>query len=112
MLAFRSSYNQRVSRFHTYVCQSSTVSSFLLLQVHGEHCSSSSLPLGTTTDNFEQGEEDVFTVSLPSDMGAITAITVGHDNTQPYPDWHLDHITMESGCGQEKYTFPCGRYVQ
>ena len=82
------------------------------LQVHGEHCSSSSLPLGTTTDNFEQGEEDVFTVSLPTDVGPIMAITMAHDNTQPYPDWHLDRITMESECGQEKYTFPCGRYIQ
>ena len=80
-------------------------------QVHGERCSSSPLPLGTTTDNFEQGEEDVFEVSLPSDMGTVTAVTIGHDNTRPYPEWHLDRMEMESGCGGERYLFPCGRYV-
>jgi len=85
---------------------------YTLPQVHGECSSSSLLPLGTTTDNFEQGEEDIFEVSLPSDMGTITAITIGHDNTNPYPEWHLDRVEMESGCGGERCMFPCGRYVQ
>jgi len=74
---------------------------YTLPQVHGERSSSSLFPLGMTTDNFEQGEEDIFEVSLPSDMvpmsevslpsdmGTITAITIGHDNTNPYPEWHL-----------------------
>lgn len=78
--------------------------------MHGKDGSSSPLPLGDGPENFEQGEEDVLTVSLPR-LGAITAITVSHDGNGPYPEWHLDRIEMSNKQLGEQYTFPHSQWI-
>lgn len=46
---------------------------------------------------FERGQEDEFTLQLPAIVGSsVTGITVGHDNSNPYPEWHLDYIELTS----------------
>ena len=32
-------------------------------------------------NKFERGQEDVFSVSLPNDLGKLTKIVIGHDNS-------------------------------
>ncbi len=78
--------------------------------MHGRNGSSQPHPIGDCPENFEQGERDVFTVSLP-DLGTITAVTVSHDGTGPYPEWHLDRMEMRNRRSGEHYTFPCSRWV-
>ena len=46
---------------------------------------------------FERGQVDEFNLQLPNTIGSnVTALTVGHDNNNPYPEWHLDHIELSS----------------
>ena len=46
---------------------------------------------------FERGQVDEFRVKLPRSIGlSVTGLTVGHDNSNPYPEWHLDYIELLS----------------
>lgn len=46
---------------------------------------------------FERGQVDEFRVTLPQSIGSnVTGLTVGHDNSNPYPEWHLDHVELLS----------------
>ncbi len=85
-------------------------SAHLPVQVHGRNGSSQPHPIGDCPENFEQGECDVFGVSLP-DLGTITAVTVSHDGTGPYPEWHLDRMEMRNRRSGEHYAFPCSQWV-
>ena len=80
------------------------------VQVHGDHGNSKPIPLGDCPENFEQGEQDVFSISLP-DLGTITAITINHDGTGPYPEWHLDKIEISNKHSRELYLFQYSQWL-
>ena len=93
-----------------YICLSVCLS---VSQVHGQRGNSTVLPLDNSIDNFEQGERDSFLLSLP-DISPVIAITVAHDNTNPYPEWHLDRVQLEPTCPQlepTSYVFPCNQWL-
>ena len=50
--------------------------------MHGEGLDSDRVTLGESVDNFEQGEKDSFTITLPSDIGTVKAITIGEYGSQ------------------------------
>ena len=82
----------------------------MCLQVHGSDGDTRPIPLGEDISNFEQGEHDVFPgVVLPGDIGQVHHVTVSHDNTNPYPDWHLDRIKLVNDITGEEYLAECGR---
>ena len=80
-------------------------------QVHGDRGSSDPFPLGDNIANFEQGECDVFRgVLIPAGIGGhVEAITVSHDGSNPYPEWHLERVELECARLQQTYLCPCGR---
>lgn len=81
------------------------------LQVHGSEASSHAIPLGDNVANFEQGEEDVFAgVEVRGcDVGSVEGVTLSHDGTGPYPDWHVRSVRLINTVTGQKYEFPCNR---
>ncbi len=81
------------------------------LQVHGDEGSSDPIPLGDNITNFEQGERDVFRgVLFPTSIGgSIQAVTLSHDGTNPYPEWHLEGVELCNHGLQQEYHCHCGR---
>lgn len=47
--------------------------------------------LDNSKNNFERGQVDVFTLSLPN-LGAIKKLLIGHDDFGAGADWHLAEV--------------------
>jgi lipoxygenase homology domain-containing protein 1 len=82
--------------------------SLRLIGTKGEHlhprlneANSKSVPL-------VRGEAASFMVHTNSDLGALTSIEIGHDNTGNKPGWYLEEVEISSG--QQTYSFPCQRW--
>ena len=54
-------------------------------------------------DDFEKGNTDVFSVTLP-DLGEIQRVCIRHSDTGNKPGWHLQDIRVVSEQGEE-WTF-------
>ena len=59
---------------------------------------------------FQEGEEDVFPITLPHSLLPLSSLTLSHDNTGPYPEWHVDRVAVENSSTRESYMFQCGRW--
>ena len=81
------------------------------LQVHGSQGSSLPTPLGDNVANFEQGECDVFPgVLVPVSVGgALEGVTLSHDGSNPYPEWHLERVELSCASLQQEYHCHCGK---
>ncbi len=82
-----------------------------MFQVHGDRGSSDPFTLGDNIADFERGECDVFpAVLIPTAIGnCVEALTVSHDGTNPYPEWHLERVELVSSRLRLAYHFQCGR---
>ncbi|XP_078590366.1 lipoxygenase homology domain-containing protein 1-like isoform X4 [Branchiostoma floridae x Branchiostoma japonicum] len=60
---------------------------------------------------FEQGQMDLFELEAVS-LGELQKVIIGHDGHGLGSGWHLDKVVIkESPNAEEKYTFPCGRWL-
>lgn len=59
---------------------------------------------------FQEGEEDAFPITLPHSLLPLSSLTLSHDNTGPYPEWHVDRVAVENRNTGESYVFQCGRW--
>ncbi|CAK8676643.1 unnamed protein product [Clavelina lepadiformis] len=83
----------------------------VFMQIYGEKGKSDQIPLNNETDNFESGQKDTFKVGF-ADVGRIYKLRVWHDNSNPFPGWHLDKIVLEPGHGKKSsYTFNCQKWL-
>ena len=81
-------------------------------QLHGPERSSSVVALGGGDEYFQEGEEDSFPISLPCLFLPLCSLTLSHDNTGPYPEWHVQKVAVENRNTGECFAFNCGRYKQ
>ena len=81
------------------------------MQVHCKNGSSQPIPIGDNVANFEQGECDIFpNIHVPVTVGdSVESITIAHDNTNPYPDWHLDKVLLINQVTGAEYLATCGK---
>lgn len=49
-----------------------------------------------------RGKRDEFTIEDASELGELTAVTVGHDGSGKSPAWHLDHVAVTPLYGQQQ----------
>ena len=83
------------------------------LQVHGSKGSSPPTLLRRNIFNFEQGEHDIFCgIEVPGWLGVLEAVTVSHDGSGPYPDWHLEKVELKNSLTGEDYQCQCDRFVK
>ncbi len=64
------------------------------IQIHGSHDNSTVIPLGDGVTNFEAGEHDVFRDVCSSNVGDIEGITISHDGSRAFPDWHIARVAI------------------
>ena len=62
-------------------------------------------------ESFQKGERDDFSIILHSSILPLSIVTLSHDNSGPYPEWHVDRVAVESKSTGEVYFFDCGQYV-
>jgi len=61
------------------------------------------------TNKFEQGQIDTFAME-GADVGAVTQVTIGHDNSGLGASWHCESVeVLELGAGTT-YFFPCDQW--
>ncbi|XP_078368600.1 lipoxygenase homology domain-containing protein 1-like isoform X2 [Oculina patagonica] len=65
---------------------------------------------GKTLKRFDRGRTDRFTVQT-MDVGKVERIRLSHDNTGPNPEWYLESLRIEIQSRDEKYMFPCNRWL-
>ncbi|KAG2432966.1 hypothetical protein HXX76_008694 [Chlamydomonas incerta] len=58
---------------------------------------------------FERGQADEFEIKAP-DLGALTEITIGHDNTGYGPNWHLEQVEITDTKINQTWYFECNKW--
>lgn len=58
---------------------------------------------------FQRGQKDTFSVTC-QDLGEVTKIRIGHDNTGQSPNWHLTEARLSEPGSGKAWVFPCGQW--
>ncbi|KAG2501257.1 hypothetical protein HYH03_001064 [Edaphochlamys debaryana] len=61
------------------------------------------------TNPFERGQVDEFEISS-SDLGALTELLIGHDNTGKGPGWHLEQVEITDVKLGQTWYFECNKW--
>ena len=57
--------------------------------------SNSNIELNDSSNNFERGKLETFDIGPTPDLGAITAIEIGHDGSGIGSGWHCDYVEIK-----------------
>lgn len=78
------------------------------IDIIGAKGTSGKRKLATSRNNFERNAWDVFFIQLP-DLGKLTAINIGHDNSGLGAAWHLDKVLISDEANVSQVSvFPAG----
>ena len=78
------------------------------IDIVGSKGTSGKRRLENSRNNFERNTRDVFFIEMP-DLGDLTAINIGHDNSSIGAAWHLDKVIISDEAKPGKaYVFPAG----
>lgn len=81
------------------------------VQIYGSKASSAQFNLEAKGSNpFEAGKCDKFDKDLP-EIGRPVKVKIGHDNKGGFAGWHLDKVVLQNNITNEKFTFPCNRWL-
>eukprot|EP01125_Pyxidicula_operculata_P000601 TRINITY_DN105_c0_g1_i2.p1 TRINITY_DN105_c0_g1~~TRINITY_DN105_c0_g1_i2.p1 ORF type:complete len:1400 (+),score=456.41 TRINITY_DN105_c0_g1_i2:301-4200(+) len=78
--------------------------------IYGETDNSGVRILDTSADNFERNKTDVFGVRCV-DLGKLTKIRIGHDNSGYAPGWFLDKVIIKREGTDGIYYFMYGNWL-
>ncbi|VDO04174.1 unnamed protein product [Rodentolepis nana] len=59
---------------------------------------------------FQTGNTDNFLISMP-DIGVLTNIRLGHNNSGPSPSWYVDKLEVESKESGSVVEYPCNQWI-
>ncbi|KAJ8019602.1 Lipoxygenase-likey domain-containing protein 1 [Holothuria leucospilota] len=62
-------------------------------------------------DKFERGNTDVFILHNVKNVGAISRVRIGHDNSGSYSGWLLAHVEIASASLKKTLFFPCNMWL-
>jgi len=79
--------------------------------LHGVIGSSAKLKLPGRLEAFDRGAHDTFTLRGLKGLGSIHKLTIGHDNSGPAPDWHLDRVVVTARRSGKTVVFPCHQWL-
>ena len=78
--------------------------------VHGAKGDTGTLRLVKGRDDFARGGRDQFVVEGP-DVGDVSHVVIGHDNSGHGPSWHLQQLEIrDEKRGGKLSVFPCNRW--
>ena len=78
--------------------------------IYGENGDSGPIVLENSINNFERNSRDEFGFDAV-DLGSITRLKIGHDNSGFGAGWFLDKVIVTSEILQRDYYFPIGRWL-
>jgi len=81
------------------------------IQVYGKKGSCRKQKLDNADDNFEKGKRDTFPLKCATNLGDLTKIRIGHDNSGPGPGWYLDKVIVKDIKENKEYFFLAGRWL-
>jgi len=82
--------------------------------IFGENGDSGELALKnseTYKDKFERNHTDVFTFKNLLSLGELTKVRIWHDNKFLGANWFLENVEIVDESNNEKYHFPCNRWL-
>lgn len=82
----------------------------VLITMYGEKGDSSERKLDNIENNFERNNEDEFKLKA-KDLGKLTKIRIGHDNSGGGPAWYLDKVVIEDTEDSNRYEFECDKWL-
>jgi hypothetical protein len=44
-------------------------------------------------------------------LGVLSSMSIGHDNSGISPNWHVDHVLVRNEVTGHTFFFPCGRWL-
>ena len=84
----------------------------VFIQLYGENGSCPETFLDSPNNNFERNKTDVFSIQSP-DLGKLSKIRIGHDNSGWGSAWFMDKVIIESessAFGPKKFYFLAGKW--
>lgn len=100
--------SQWLVTLHTSDIRDAGTDASVFIKLIGSGGSSERLWIGEDPECFQQGQDDSFLVTVPENLGELRGIVVGHDGSNPYPGWHLDHVTVTNRGSGEPYNTRLG----
>lgn len=73
--------------------------------------SSNRILLDTYGDNFERGDCDSFTITMPGEMGDLCRLKVRHDDSGAGSGWFLDSIKVRNLDNNQVWLFNCNDWL-
>ncbi|CAF5110318.1 unnamed protein product, partial [Rotaria sp. Silwood1] len=65
----------------------------------------------TTTANPYIALAGILGSTKHKNLGQLTTLRIGHDNTGLMPRWNIDHVLVRNQLTNNVYRFPCGRWL-
>lgn len=83
------------------------------LTLHGKNRTLTKKNIDDSNDNddFEAGNTNSIIVSSATDLGDITKVTIGHDNTKKNSGWYLDGVKVINLNSRKEWNFPAYRWL-
>ncbi|KXZ51726.1 hypothetical protein GPECTOR_11g173 [Gonium pectorale] len=99
---------------HTSDIRGAGTDADVFVVLHGEHGDTPVTVLPSQLEHFERGQCDMFRLELPH-VGALRALTIGHNNAGVSPDWHLMMVEVreeaEDGNLGPIVRFVCNKWI-
>uniref|UniRef100_A0A6B2KWS8 PLAT domain-containing protein n=1 Tax=Arcella intermedia TaxID=1963864 RepID=A0A6B2KWS8_9EUKA len=83
----------------------------VFIEVFGKKGKSRKQVLDNSENNFEKGKTDVFVLKGGNDLGELTKIHIGHDNSGFGPGWFLEKVIVKNMKTNEEAFFFAGRWL-
>ena len=75
-----------------------------------EITSTGKLTLDSPGDDHERGSNSVHSVRT-KDLGNLSMIVIGHDNSNRKPGWFLNDVTIINQETNQRWVFPCNKWL-
>ena len=82
----------------------------VFITLFGDNGDSGAVNLDSSGNNFERKQTDYFGVQVP-DLGNISKIRIGHDDSGLNAAWFLDKVIVENPISKKKWFFLCGKWL-
>lgn len=98
-------------RVQTGYALNSGTAARVYITLHGTKGSSREYKLKSPDNDFRTGQLDTYRVSTKEDIGDLKQIRIRHDNFGLWPGWYLEKVDVEKLDSEDRWQFPCGRWL-
>ncbi|XP_015187506.1 PREDICTED: DENN domain-containing protein 5B isoform X4 [Polistes dominula] len=92
----------RVVIFPSRKASAATTSAHSWIAISGTLCETNPVPIPKSALEF---------VFHHKNLGVLSTLRIGHDNTGPSPRWMVEHVVVRNEVTGHTFKFPCGRWL-